>query len=89
MIRCRIFVKGSVQGVGFRSYAKKNADQLFLTGTVRNTRDGVEIITEGEERSIDEFVKRIKEGPRMSYVQDISTLKQQHKDEFKDFNIAF
>ncbi|MBI2173118.1 MAG: acylphosphatase [Candidatus Aenigmarchaeota archaeon] len=88
MLRCRIFIKGRVHGVGFRSYAKKNADELFLKGIVRNTRDGVEIVVEGYEPSIDEFVKRIREGPRLSYVDDVNVLKQNASaSEFKDFNI--
>jgi acylphosphatase len=88
MLRCRIFIKGRVHGVGFRSYAKKNADELFLKGTVRNTKDGVEIIVEGYEPSIDKFVQRIKEGPRLAYVEDVQTLKQNPTNEFKDFSIG-
>lgn len=89
MIRCRIFVKGRVHGVGFRSYAKKNADELMLTGTVRNTRDGVEIVAEGPEPSVDKFVQTLKDGSRLSYVDDVNTLKQKATNEFKEFSIGF
>lgn len=48
-IECwRIHVTGSVQGVSFRAYAKREAVRLGLTGTVSNQPDGsVEIIAEG------------------------------------------
>lgn len=39
-----IHVKGIVQGVGFRPYICRKARQYKLTGTVKNTGDGVEII---------------------------------------------
>ncbi|MDI6722050.1 MAG: acylphosphatase [Candidatus Aenigmarchaeota archaeon] len=89
MLRCRVFVKGRVHGVGFRSYAKKHADELQLKGLIRNTKDGVEIIIEGYEPSIDKFVQRVREGPRLSYIEDIQTLKQNATNEFKDFSIKF
>ncbi|MBU4139145.1 MAG: acylphosphatase, partial [Euryarchaeota archaeon] len=47
---CRVYVlvSGTVQGVFFRASAKKIADELHLTGWVRNLDDGrVEAIIEG------------------------------------------
>ena len=46
-----IFIKiyGRVHGVGFRYSAKRIAQKLALTGTVRNASDGtVEIIAQGQ-----------------------------------------
>ena len=50
----RIVVSGWVQGVGFRWATARLAQQLGLSGTVRNLPDGtVEIVVRGGELSID------------------------------------
>ncbi len=53
-----ITVRGKVQGVWFRSYTLDKAQQLQLTGTVRNTDDGdVAVIATGTEDQIADFVE--------------------------------
>ena len=48
--RATVTVHGRVQGVCFRMYACERAEDLGLTGWVRNTRDRtVEAVFEGEE----------------------------------------
>ena len=41
----RIFVQGIVQGVGFRPYIYRKAKEHHLIGSVKNTGNGVEILT--------------------------------------------
>ena len=56
-IRKHITFYGRVQGVGFRYYAVNKANQLGLTGWVRNLPDGtVEMEVQGNEPSIDELI---------------------------------
>ena len=56
-IRKHIIFYGRVQGVGFRYYAVQKANQLGLTGWVKNLYDGsVEMEVEGEEPLIDELI---------------------------------
>ena len=56
-IRKHIIFYGRVQGVGFRYYAVNKANQLGLTGWVRNLPDGtVEMEVQGNELSIDELI---------------------------------
>ena len=56
-IRKHIIFYGRVQGVGFRYYAVNKANQLGLTGWVRNLPDGtVEMDVQGNEPSIDELI---------------------------------
>ena len=59
MKRLKITVNGQVQRVGYRDAVTDIARQLGLKGTVRNLEDevSVEIIAEGEEKKLDEFVK--------------------------------
>ena len=61
-IRYRIRLAGQVQGVGFRPYIKRLADQMGLSGTVANTTDGVTIEIEGERDACDVFVSAIRKG---------------------------
>jgi len=46
--RVTVFVRGEVQGVGFRWWVRARALELGLTGHARNTGDGrVEVVAEG------------------------------------------
>ena len=56
-IRKHIIFYGRVQGVGFRYYAVQKANQLGLTGWVKNLYDGsVEMEVEGREELIDQLI---------------------------------
>ena len=56
-VRKHIFFYGRVQGVCFRYYAVQKANQLGLTGWVKNLYDGsVEMEVEGQEELIDQLI---------------------------------
>lgn len=56
-IRKHIVFYGRVQGVGFRYYAINKANQLGLTGWVKNLPNGtVEMEVQGEEPLIDQLI---------------------------------
>ena len=56
-VRKHIFFYGPGQGVGFRYYAVQKANQLGLTGWVKNLYDGsVEMEVEGQEELIDQLI---------------------------------
>ena len=56
-------IRGLVQGVGFRWFAKETADSLGLSGWVRNREDGsVELEAEGDSGSLDDFARRLRTG---------------------------
>jgi len=68
----RYLVSGRVQGVGYRYFALKCAEQLGVAGFVRNTPDGsVEVIGEGSEELLAEFEARLKEGPSFAHVERV------------------
>ncbi|GGS74946.1 acylphosphatase [Nonomuraea spiralis] len=47
-VRVTVWVRGRVQGVGFRWWTRARALELGLTGWARNTHDGrVEVVAEG------------------------------------------
>lgn len=83
----RIFISGIVQGVFFRAFAKEQADNLGLTGYVKNLEDGrLEIIIEGYENDVNRMIEACKKGPRGSRVRDIEIEKLTHQG-FESFRI--
>ena len=65
-IRKHIIFYGRVQGVGFRYYTVQKANQLGLTGWVKNLTDGrVEAELQGQAELVDSFVERISQRGRI------------------------
>lgn len=58
-----ITVLGIVQGVGYRPFVVRLAQELHITGTVKNCGGIVEITATGEGQAIDRFVRRLKSFP--------------------------
>ena len=66
-------VSGRVQGVGFRYFAQRVAGQLGLVGYVKNNWDGtVEAYAIGEPPALDEFERRLAQGPPSARVTNLS-----------------
>ncbi|TAK78372.1 MAG: acylphosphatase [Gammaproteobacteria bacterium] len=67
------YVSGKVQGVWFRASTKEQADQLGISGWVRNLPDGrVEVLACGDKNSIDTLHQWLQHGPRLAQVTDLS-----------------
>lgn len=67
-----IRVTGKVQGVGFRYYTNKKANELGVHGYVKNMRDGsVFIEVEGEEKKVDAFIIWVQKGPEWARVDEV------------------
>ena len=80
-------IKGKVQGVYFRASAKEAADQLGLTGWVKNSASGdVESVANGPEEKLAKFVEWCKKGPPGASVINVS-VKKLEDAQFKDFAI--
>jgi len=63
-------VFGRVQGVGFRAFVLRQAEQLGLDGWVRNLGDGsVESLVDASEDAHAEFENVLRQGPRFSDVR--------------------
>ena len=57
LIRVHVYFTGKVQGVYFRASTMKKANELGLTGWVRNLRDGrVEAVIEGSEVKVERLI---------------------------------
>jgi hydrogenase maturation protein HypF len=67
-----IKVRGVVQGVGFRPFVYRIAIELRVTGWVLNGEEGVAIHVEGEDRVLEEFLRRLKtEAPPASQIVEV------------------
>jgi acylphosphatase len=63
-------VRGRVQMVGFRAFAAAAADQLGVSGWVRNRPDGaVEVLAQGAPESVQALVQRLRRGPAAARVE--------------------
>jgi acylphosphatase len=66
-------VRGRVQGVGFRWYVHREAAELGLRGSVRNTDGGeVEVIAAGDPESLAELRAALQKGSRGSRVDVVT-----------------
>lgn len=70
--RVHAWVKGRVQGVGFRAHVEYFAAGIGVSGWVRNVGwDTVEAVAEGSREQIEQFIQVMKSGPRASRVDEI------------------
>ena len=68
----RYFIRGRVQGVGYRYFAQRAAADLSVTGYTRNLDDGrVEVYAVGTAEQLSELAGRLWKGPRMADVRGV------------------
>jgi hydrogenase maturation protein HypF len=73
--RCRLIIRGAVQGVGFRPFIYRLATELGLTGWVNNSSQGVFIEVEGQRQQVENFLLRLEpERPPQSFIQSLETV---------------
>ncbi|GGC86270.1 acylphosphatase [Halopseudomonas salina] len=66
------FVRGKVQGVGFRHATVQQANHLGVDGWVRNRDDGsVEVMLCGEQRNVEALAQWLREGPCAARVDSV------------------
>ena len=81
---------GRVQGVGFRFFVREQAVPYGIKGWVRNLPDGsVEILAEGENEMLNNFIEKVRIGPVFGTVSDITVEKVEPTDLFNNFSIRF
>jgi len=89
VVRVKINVTGIVQGIGFRPFIYRIAVKNGLNGYVRNRGDaGVEILLEGRENSIQNFMKDLSaKKPSLAQIHEIITAKLEGREEHEKFTI--
>ena len=88
--RVRLLVSGKVQGVFFRQALKVVAKKNNVSGWVRNLKDKrVEVILEGDNKSINSVIAWARIGPANSRVDDIEVGNEEFKNEFLTFDVLY
>ena len=74
--RLRLTISGAVQGVGFRPFVYALASRSHLSGFVGNESGGVFIEVEGEQKDLQDFLRRLREdAPPLAHITEIKTEK--------------
>jgi acylphosphatase len=88
--RLHVWVKGRVQGVGFRAFTARTAQMLGLRGWVRNVgNDRVEILAEGTREDLLRLLEAVRVGPRAAVVDEIQENWETPEGKFSGFNVRF
>jgi acylphosphatase len=89
MVHYSLTIIGSVQGVSFRQSAKTKAQELHLTGFVKNLANGnVYIEVEGVETDVYSFIDWCHYGPRRAKVLGVEIEVSELKN-FENFQIKY
>ena len=68
----RIYVAGLVQGVGYRYFARHAAEQIGVSGYVKNLADGrVEVYAVGTQAELNRLAAELRRGPRHAVVEEL------------------
>jgi acylphosphatase len=88
MKRVHIWIKGRVQGVGFRAHVEYHAGLIGVTGWVRNVGyDTVEAVAEGTPAQVEQFIEKVKQGSRSSRVDESRVEDESVTGEFVGFGV--
>src|SRR5687767_842482 len=72
--RLRVTIRGAVQGVGFRPFVYRLANELKLNGWVNNSSQGVFIEVEGAPAKLNSFLLRLeREKPPRAFIQSLES----------------
>jgi acylphosphatase len=70
--RLEATVHGYVQGVGFRYFVVRRANELGITGWTANETNGtVTVVAEGSARALDELTRHLRAGPPGANVDSV------------------
>jgi acylphosphatase len=84
----KVNISGVVQGVGFRYFCYKKATEYKVCGYVKNLYNGdVEVMAQGEDGLIKEFINELKIGPRYSSVKSVIIEEIESEKEYYEFLI--
>ena len=77
----RVLIRGRVQGVAYRAWTKRVADELGLAGWVRNRRTGeVEAVFSGPADAVEQMIAACRQGPRLAQVEGVDMLEGAESD---------
>ena len=82
-----LIIKGRVQGVFYRATAKDVADEIGVTGWVKNTEEGnVEILATGSDTQLRKLIDWCRIGPKKAVVTEVE-ISENKEENFKSFEV--
>ena len=89
--RCvQVIVSGRVQGVYFRAFTREEAENLGLSGWVRNRADGSgEALIQGETGAVEQMLPWFWTGSPHSLVSEVRAREESVQDELVSFEIRY
>jgi acylphosphatase len=84
----QFFIRGDVQGVGYRFFAQRASARHQVVGFVKNLDDGrVEVLAEGPAPNVEAFKHELLTGPRFSSVDHIEEINVDPTGSYSSFRI--
>jgi acylphosphatase len=84
----KFFVRGEVQGVGYRFFAQRAAARHQVVGYVRNCPDGsVEAFAEGPASNVEAFKADLATGPQWAVVDQLEEINLEPTGTYSAFRI--
>lgn len=84
------YVRGRVQGVGFRYYVVEEALALGLRGYARNEYDGsLEVLAQGPRRALERLESLLWRGPSAARVSEVQTTWRQPTEHLSGFHVRW
>jgi acylphosphatase len=81
-------VFGRVQRVGYRRHVPDSAQELGLSGYVRNEKDGsVTVFVQGDDAAIEKFIEKLKTSPQPAHVKSLEVKDARPRPALKYFTI--
>ena len=88
MQRLKINIQGVVQGVGFRPFVYRLANELDLKGRVGNSPQGVQIDLEGDNENLEKFLNRLEsDKPPLASINSTEIDRLEEIIGYKDFTV--
>ncbi len=90
MSQAYLNITGKVQGVFYRDTSQKRAQELNLTGYVKNMPDGsVEALVQGPKEDIEAFIKWCQQGPPSANVENVEVKWQEVTETYDSFEVTY
>ncbi len=88
LVSLKAMVYGRVQGVLFRNFVERHAQELGLTGYVRNMAEGtVEVHAEGAREQLEQLTGFLEQGPPRASVDKVEATWSEYSGKYPDFRI--
>ncbi|MEM0241363.1 MAG: acylphosphatase, partial [Candidatus Nezhaarchaeales archaeon] len=81
---------GRVQRVGFRRFVQESAQDLGLSGYVKNERDGsVTVFVQGDDEAVAKFIEVVKSPPPPAFIKTMEEKEVKPRSKMKFFEIRY